>query len=332
MLWPVVLGGDVPATDLTGADKTVIREMYHLWHSKANDIWPGAAGVPVPMVYVKASIEYAIGFQLPIKGFTDLSTDSEFRFRVQARPRTFAADISASFPIDGMSAVVIGTPAGLNKSPEAWVLVAEHEMFHVFQWANGSANKVASLNIAPADDAASWQLSFAFPYKNANVMRLIHLQGYPLWLAYNDPNSMNALYNVATALDAVHVYRWVLDRSGPKNYAYSEFQEWAEGVAKYTEYRFAELASRPDYKPDAELHSLPGYKGYSDLWTTEYQNLPYLVKHAGRAAQNRNAFYHLGMGKALALDKINPRWKTEYFAKAIWLDDLIASSLSQANK
>lgn len=103
-------------------------------------------------------------------------------------------------------------------------------------------------------------------------------------------------------------------------------------MAKYTEYRFAESASQPNYAPESTFRSLPEYKGYPDLWNTVYQNLPYLVKHAGRAAQDRNMFYHLGMGKALALDKIDPDWKRQYFAKEIWLDDLLTSSLSQAKR
>jgi hypothetical protein len=121
----------------------------------------------------------------------------------------------------------------------------------------------------------------------------------------------------------------LLGNLNPKDYLYSEFQEWSEGVAKYTEYRFAECAAKPDYVPVQSFRTLPGYKGYADLWKTTYQNLPYLIKHAGRAAQDRNAFYHLGMGKALALDRVSPDWKKQYFANGVWLDDLLRLSLTQ---
>ena len=206
---------------------------------------------------------------------------------------------------------MIASPDLLNKSPEEWVIIAEHEIFHVFQAANGSQLKIAALEIAPQDQAASWHLNFPFPYSDKNIMRSMHLQGYPLWLAANSKDRDDALYNVGTAIDAVDVYQWLLGRLNPKDYLYSEFQEWAEGVAKYTEYRFAERAAQSNYIPFLAFRSLPGYKGYADLWKTNYKNAPYLIKHAGRAAKNRTAFYHLGMVKALALDRVKPDWKNE---------------------
>jgi mannose-6-phosphate isomerase-like protein (cupin superfamily) len=108
-----------------------------------------------------------------------------FDMPLQARSRTFATDLSASFPVAGSAAVVIASPDLLKKSPEEWVIIAEHEMFHVFQAANGSEQKIAALDIASRNEAASWQLKFPFPYGDKNVMRLIQLQGYPLWLAAN---------------------------------------------------------------------------------------------------------------------------------------------------
>ncbi len=223
---------------------------------------------------------------------------TELQRSVQVRARTFATDLSASFSVAGIPAVVMASPDLQKKSPEEWVIVAEHEMFHVFQAANGSEAKMASLAIGSRE--AGWQLSFPFPYSDSNVMQLIHLQGYNLWLAANSKGDDEAKYDVGTALDAVAVYRTFLQRlHGPKDYLYSELQEWSEGVAKYTEYRFAECAARADYVPASSFRALPNYKGYAALWKTTYQNSPYLVKHAGRAAQSRDAFYHLGMAKLL---------------------------------
>jgi hypothetical protein len=35
------------------------------------------------------------------------------------------------------------------------------------------------------------------------------------------------------------------------------------------------------------------------------------------------------MGKALALDKVYPAWKTQYFVAGVWLDDLLKAALEQ---
>ena len=72
--------------------------------------------------------------------------------------------------------------------------------------------------------------------------------------------------------------------------------------------------------------SLPGFQSYRELWQQTYESRAFLIKHAGRAAKNRTAFYHLGMGKALALDRVSPGWKEKYFLPGAWLDDLLADA------
>ena len=321
--------GNAAPTPLAPRDSVLIAEAYHLWSAVADGIWPGASRMAAPMVYLTDDNEYAIGFPGELKGFSPVP-DTAIHRPIQARKRTLQKDLSASFPFEGTDAAVLGTPEALGKNTAGWVVTAAHEMFHVFQYAHGSDRKIASLEIGPPMDA-SWQLTFPFPYQDADVMRLIHLQGYPLWLAATAAPE-DAAYNVGTALDAVAVYHAYLDRVRPdgRGYRYSQFQEWNEGVAAYTEYRVAERAANGGYQPTAEFAVLPGVQTYQQLWERIYRNHPFLVKHAGRAAQSRTAFYHLGMGKALALDRISPGWKDKYFAPGVWLDDLLAEAVKAA--
>jgi hypothetical protein len=111
---------------------------------------------------------------------------------------------------------VIASPDLLKKSPEEWVIIAEHEMFHVFPAATGSEQKIAALDIASRNEAASWQLNFPFPYGDKNVMRLVHLQRYPLWLAATSKDNDDVKYNIGTALDAIDVYHWVAWKPEPE--------------------------------------------------------------------------------------------------------------------
>ncbi|MES1262307.1 MAG: hypothetical protein ABUS49_11275, partial [Acidobacteriota bacterium] len=120
--------------------------------------------------------EFAVAFPAALNGFMDSGERPGGR-SVQVRTRTLDRTLSASFPMDGSPAVVIGSPEALGKSVGEWVIRAEHEMFHVFQAARGSYQKTAALEIGPPDDAR-WQLTFPFPYSDADVMKLIHLQGY----------------------------------------------------------------------------------------------------------------------------------------------------------
>lgn len=315
--------------NLSNQDIAVLSEAYNLWSSAGDSIWRGATKISIPVVYVKHDREYAIGFPSHLEGFAAFPPSALLNKSVQFRKRTFSPTLSASFPVAGSPAVVIGSPEALGKTPEDWVITATHEMFHVLQAAHGSYAKIASLEIAPANNPA-WQLNFPFPYKDADVMRLIHLQGFPLWLAATSTQPADAVYDIGTALDAAHVYKAYLDLiKADKSYRYSEFQEWTEGVAAYTEYRFAEAAASPTYQPTSAFSALPAFQGYGRLWSQVYKARPFLIKHAGRAAQDRNAFYHLGFGKALALDAISPNWKQQYFAPQVWLDDLLATVIAE---
>ena len=327
------LGQTTVAPPLPHEDAVLIAEAYHLWQSLGEKVWTGWTAVRVPFMYVTADFEYAIDFPKPLEGFTKLESNPELGKPCQARKRVLSAQLSASFPYEGIDAVVIGTPKALEKSPTAWVLTASHEMFHVLQGARGERQKVAQLKIGPENDPG-WQLDFPFPYKDPDVMRLIHLQSYPIYLATTDKDEAALKYNAGTAADAIRVYRtFLLKQSGDnKVYNYSQFQELNEGIAFYTEYKMAEASVKEDYQPSEGFKRLPDYKSYRQVWDDDYLNRLFLVKHAGRAAKSRTAFYHLGMGKGLLLDRLMPDWKTRYFAPTVWLDDLVFAALGQPSE
>jgi hypothetical protein len=198
------------------------------------------------------------------------------------------------------------------------------------QYERGSIGRVAALKIGPADDA-SWQLNFPFPYKDEDVLRLMHLQGYLAFLAARSPDAAEVRYAAGAVAEAASVYRNVLDRldSTGRSAKYSKFQEWSEGGAFYTEYKMAEAAAGPGYKPTAAFLDLPGARGYRALWEETYRGKVFLAKHAGRAARSRTAFYHLGLAKCLLLDRLDAGWKGRYFGPDGWLDDLLDAALRQ---
>jgi peroxiredoxin len=315
---------------LARPDAVLIAEAYHLWQTLGDKIWPGWTTGPMPIIYITDDYEYAIGFPKSLDGFTPLAPNAWLDKPMQARKRVLGTHLAASFPYGDTPTIAIGTPKALQKSPAAWTLTVAHEMFHVLQDARGGIQKVAQLKIGSESDPG-WQLNFPFPYKDADVMRLIHLQGYPLYLAATGTDETEVKYDAGTAVEALRVYRSFLQRQAPDNkfYDYSRFQEWQEGIAFYTEYKLAEAAAIGDYQPTEVFRHLPGYKSYRQVWDEDYKNRTFLVKHAGRAAQSRTAFYHLGLGKGLLLDRLLPDWKMRYFAPGVWLDDLLFAALGQ---
>ncbi len=319
------------SSTLPDRDASMIAEAYHLWESLGETVWPGWTTIEMPIIYIRSDFEYAIGFETAPRGFESLGFDRRIGRDVFVRPRTFDPHLTASFFVDGTPAVVIGTSGTIGREPGWWVLTVVHEMFHVLQDSRGSVEKIASLKIGPGNDP-SWQLNWPFPYDDPEVMRLVHLQGYPIFLGFTASDDADARYDAGTVMDAVGVYRDYLKlKTGSRTaYDYSRFQEATEGVAFYTERRLAKAAAEGGYQPLPAFEALSDAKPYPDIWSRLYESRIFLVKHAGRATQSRLTFYHLGMGKALLLDRIAPEWKKRYFEKDLWLDSLLADALESA--
>ena len=314
---------------LTPRDAALIAEAFHQWNALGPAVWPGLEAVRAPILYITDEHEYFVDFPGPADS---ILLDQRISGRmVYARQRQHSRTLSASFDIQGVSVAALGTPEALGKPPERWVLTALHEMFHVFQHKHGGPEKIAPLELPPSEERnASWHLNFPFPYANQDVMNLIHLQAYPLFLAANDASIDNRRYNVRVSLEAGAVYQSVLQSlagRGDRNYRYSLFQQWSEGVAFYVEYRFAKVAAS-SAKPTEAFVNRFGSVDYGQVWIENYEQRRFLAKHAGRAARSRTAFCHLGFAKALALDSLFPSWKDKYFTPDVWLDQLLEQGLA----
>ena len=243
---------------LAHRDATVIAQAYHLWESLGEQVWPGWTDTPMPILYITDQLEFAIGFGSTLNGFDSIDQTIAGR-QLQVRPRQLARTLAASYDFEGIPAVIIGTPENLEWSATLWTLNAVHEMYHVMSSRRGSAAKIADLQVGPSDDA-SWQLDFPFPYDDVNVMRLMHLQGYPLFLALNAEADAEVKYNAGTSLEAHAVLKTFLRNStgDDRSAHYALFQEGEEGVARYSEHRLAQLAAEGDYKPLVAFHDVEG--------------------------------------------------------------------------
>jgi hypothetical protein len=306
----------------------LIAEALHLVETLGDGAWPGFGRTNAPVLYIAGEHEYAVGFPRPLEGFEAVAGAMIAGRSVQEARRAHEPNLAAAFPVQGVDAVVIGTPDALGWSSTQWTLKASHEMFHVFQHLHGWDDKVASLEIGPRHDA-DWQLNFPFPYKDPDIGRLFHLASYPTFLAIEASSPADAAYNAGVAADALAVLKGaLLVKTGDERaQRYMLFQEATEGVAKYVERRIAEVAAAGGYKATTEFLSLPGFVEYARVWQANYAGQRFLVKHAGRVAKDRTEFYHLGLGKCLLLDRLDTTWKERYFDPGVWLPDLIEAAI-----
>jgi hypothetical protein len=311
-----------PAVIADVAPQHLVRlaESFRLAERLGPRVWPGFAAADTPILLIDGEREYLLNNSGAAPGFT--TTAQTFRGRpVLERPRVFPPGLQASFPLIDRPAVVIGTPEATGTAPAVWTIVVLHEMFHVFAFSRGEVDKVASLGIGPRLDA-QWQLSYPFPYDDARVQRAMHIAGRDLYRCIESGEDLPYEANVAD--EALRTFADLLDLAAPgkKDYAYAKFVSTKEGVARYFEYRIAELAAR-DYRPSAEYAKLDGADAFVRAWKSYYQAMPFQIKHLGNVSRSRNEFYNLGMGIALVLDRISPDWQRHYFEQGVWIDDLL---------
>ena len=271
------------------ADLVRLDEALRLAETLGPRVWPGFSASDAPIILVRGDFEYLLNTESTAEGFVPLNGQS-FRTRpVFVRARTLPPNLLASFPAIGRDAVVVGTPEATRHAPATWTLVICHELFHVYQGQHGMVEKVARLEIGPQMDP-SWQLGYPFPYDDPRVIAAMHLLGHETFLALQNPEGDT--YGACVVQDAVQNLLDVVNLTAPKtkNAAYLEFVVTKEGVARYFEYRLAQLAAT-NYTPGKAFEKQEGRDAFERTWRDEYAAMPNTIKHLGRVSHSRSEFY-----------------------------------------
>jgi len=109
----------------------------------------------------------------------------------------------------------------------------------------------------------------------------------------------------------------------PGDRKYLSFQLWQEGIARYVQIKSAEAAA--DYQPSAEFTALPDYTPFSDYALTARSRTLNELKQIDFAQAKRESIYSFGAAEALLLDRLNPKWKDEYFLHLLTTEPLFPS-------
>ena len=152
-------------------DRIRLAEAYRLAAAIGDGLWPGWGRVPFATVLVAGENEYFVRHPHPPAGASPLGRDALLGSDVFVRPRSFSPGFLATFPVEGISTVVVGTADATGaKSPTDWVVTLLHEHFHQLQEAQpGFYEKTAALGLARGDTTGMWMLNFPFAYDAAPV-------------------------------------------------------------------------------------------------------------------------------------------------------------------
>ncbi len=305
---------------LREADRVRLAEAFRLAEQVQDSIWTSWSAAPFAVLLLTPEHEFLLRHPRPSDDFTLVGYDSLLGCEVLARATTgrFSPEFLATFPaVGGVPTVVIGTPERTRKSSTLWVITLLHEHFHQLQYSQPDYYEaVAALDLAGGDESGMWMLNYPFPYDSTSVRERHATYAAALQRALQSAHGPEGGDHLAGFLAARRDLRGALTEA---QYRYLSFQLWQEGVARYTEYRVAELAAERR-APLSAFQKLPDHLTYAQAADTLRRALEEEMRTLDLAAWERVAFYPTGAAEALLLDAVAPGWRRRYFQEKFYLE------------
>jgi hypothetical protein len=252
------------------------------------------------VLLVTGSTEYLVGHPRPTSEFALLGRDSVLGRDVFVRPGRFPPTLLATFPaVGGTATIVVGSAERTGKSSAEWVLTLLHEHFH--QWQSSLPDyyaKANALGLARGDTTGQWMLNYPFPYDSVPVQQAVGALATSL--ARAEP--------IETVVRQREALRRVLS---PDDDRYLEFQLWQEGVPRYVEIVAAAAAAGAGEPPEA-FRRLPDDEDYARIAQRLRSRLRSEQAELNLGRDRRVAFYSIGAGLAMLLDRSDGSWKRRY--------------------
>lgn len=315
---PHVLAQEKPA--IPDIERTRLAEAFRIGERLGNRVWGNWNKAPFAVLLITPEYEFLIRHPRPSADFTLVENDHLLKSNVYLRKRTYPIHLLATFPaVGGVSTIVIGQAENTEKKTSTpWVVTVLHEHFHQLQTSQPSYySEVESLNLSRGDQTGMWMLNFAFPYQNDRVTAQFSRLSKLLAQALQAKTRREFSAKLAIYLEARKAFQSLLS---PDDYKYFSFQLWQEGIARYTEFRIANLAAK-EYMPTREFRSLKDYRPFKEVAASILdQQVLGSLKTLQLEKSERLVFYPLGAAEGLLLDRANPKWQSRYFTEKFYVD------------
>ncbi len=305
---------------LAEPDRVRLAEAFRIGETLGERLWGGWGKAPFAVLLVTPENEFLIRHPRPSEDFTLIGHDALLKSDVYFRKRTQRVDLLATFPaVGGVSTIVIGQAENTSaKTSTPWVLTVLHEHFHQLQTSQPAYYaEVGALNLARGDQTGMWMLNFAFPYKDARIGEQFSALSKLLADALRAKKKGEFSPKLERYLEARRAFRQALT---PDDFNYFSFQLWQEGVARYSEFRIAELAAKR-HKPGREFRALKDYTPFSEAADRLLNERILGALAAMRLDKSeRLAFYPFGAAEGLLLDRASPNWRGRYLTEKFYTD------------
>jgi hypothetical protein len=306
---------------LTHRERILISETFQISEHYGNKLWRNWNETDLIILLIRDSTEYLLNHPEPGKEFSLLYYDSLLHSDVYYRKRILEKNLLSAFPINGIPVIAAGLPENTGKNPSAWVITILHEHFHQMQYSQRNYyRKADSLDFSGGDKSGMWMLKYPFPYNDDEVNKQYELLTESLLKLVQPFPIDSRLFNrdIKLFLNKMTNFKKILSI---KDYEYFQFQLWQEGIARYTEYKIADMLD--NYEPSDEFSSLEDHKSFTEIANTLRENIYNELYEFKLKEKKRECFYSFGASLGFLLDRINKNWREKYFSSLFSMEQLI---------
>jgi hypothetical protein len=266
---------------------------------------------PHALLLVTPETEFLLRHPRPSSDFESIGFDGLLDSEVYVRKTKSRTDLLATYPaVSGIPTIVVGQAAHTSaRTSSFWVVALLHEHFHQMQMSDpGYGSALDALKLARGDTTGKWMLDFPFPYDDPEVGRQLAAAGRTLAAALASSDD-----SLAARASEYRLQRRSLEsRLTRDDFTYLSFQLWQEGVARYTECTLAALAA-DEHRPSAAFAALEDFRPFADVARAVRTDIDNQLSRLHLVSYKRVAFYFVGAGEALLLDRLRTPWRDRYF-------------------
>ncbi len=265
---------------------------------------------PFGILFVTDDHEFLIRHRKPNDEFASIGYDKLLKSEVFVRPRKFQKNFLATFPAFGEPLIVVGKAENTSdKTSTRWVFVLLHEHFHQLQYSQPDYySSVNALDLAGGDTTGMWQINYPFPYKDEKVAADFRKLTDKLLAAYG---ARTKAARESTFKDYIAARATLRSSLKPSDYKYASFQLWQEGIARYTQFKMADLAGK-SLKPSKAFRELPDFAPFDKEAERLLASTLKEMRELDLKTWERTVFYPFGAVEGLMLDRLNSNWRARY--------------------
>jgi len=301
-----------PSPFLSARDKVLLAEALRLKQVLGDEVWPGLGGAAIPVIIYNERFEFLTGPLNPpprppwvLVEKDDFSGQPYYR-RPAEDPQAFAEDLGGQWA-GSMTSLESMMNRKVRINPDFYAVILLHEVFHAFQATVEPARFRRAL--------ALYALEKSYPAKDPAFAKAWTDEGALLAAALKAKDDEEVLDGARAFLRQRESRRRLIP--GSVDFAeYERGMEWLEGLAKYAEIRFYELAGARAQEP-----AFAAYKPGLSYWTWDFVRLG---KQLG-TQEGDLRFYLSGMAQARLLDRLSPGWKADFFKEGRSMEERLIS-------